>query len=227
MAAAVSHAAEATGERDAAVARATELAKERDAALARIAELEARPPQAQPTATADASACAGAQTPPEIESCRNTIQVLYAERDALRQEQQRLTARLVVAGGNVDKADVDAASSNQPIADAYGGLFPNRTATSPLVIVLLMVLLAYGVFSVSKTDLSRTAGIIAPTATSEPTDTPIRAVQEASPTPLAAPNPTPATPLEEVTVIEPEAAADATAAAASSNTAQTENRPLD
>lgn len=227
MAAAVSHAAECAGERDATIARNAELAKERDAALARIAALEAALPKDQPTPAAQALTSPEPPASTDVEGCRNTMQALYAERDALRQEQQRLTARLAVADGIVDKDAVDAAAANRSSADAYGGLFPNRTATSPLVIVLLMVLLAYGVFSVSKADLSRTAGLIAPAATAAPADAPTPVAQKTLTAPLAQQNPEPATPLEEVTVVPPESAAGETAAAPSDSSAQPENSLAD
>jgi len=197
---------------------------ERDAARARVAALEA----------AAASASAPAPAPPEIESCRKTIQALYAERDALRQEQQQLTARLGVAGGIVEKEAVDAAATNRPKPDAYSGLFPQRTSASPLVIVLLMVLLAYGVFNVSKLDLSQTAGLVeSPSATeSEQILAPVAAKVSAAP--LPAPAPAIATILEEVIVTAPSASVaepTATPAEPDSQTgtapAEPESTPLD
>ncbi len=223
MAAAVSHAAADAGERDATIARNAELSKERDAALARIAALEAARTKDQPTPAAPALTSPEPQAGTDIEGCRNTVQALYAERDALRQEQQLLTARLAVTGGIVGKGAADVAAANQPTADAYGGLFPNRTATSPLVIVLLMVLLAYGVFSVSKADLSRTADLLSSSATAAPADAPTSVARTISTAPLAQKNPEPATPLEEVTVVPPESAAGETAAAPSDSTAQSED----
>ena len=197
---------------------------ERDAARARVAALEA----------AAASASAPAPAPPEIESCRKTIQALYAERDALRQEQQQLTARLGVAGGIVEKEAVDAAATNRPKPDAYSGLFPQRTSASPLVIVLLMVLLAYGVFNVSKLDLSQTAGLVeSPSATeSEQILGPVAAKVSAAP--LPAPASATATILEEVIVTAPSASVaepTATPAEPDSQTgtdpAEPESTPLD
>ena len=197
---------------------------ERDAARARVAALDA----------AAASASAPAPAPPEIESCRKTIQALYAERDALRQEQQQLAARLVVAGGIVEKEAVDAAATNRPKPDAYSGLFPHRTSASPLVIVLLMVLLAYGVFNVSKLDLSQTAGLVeSPSATeSEQILAPVAAKVSAAPP--AAPASATATILEEVIVTAPTASVaepTATSAEPDSQTgtdpAEPESTPLD
>ena len=197
---------------------------ERDAARARVAALEA----------AAASASAPAPAPPEIESCRKTIQALYAERDALRQEQQQRTARLGVAGGIVEKEAVDAAATNRPKPDAYSGLFPHRTSASPLVIVLLMVLLAYGVFNVSKLDLSQTAGLVeSPSATeSEQILGPVAAKVSAAPP--HAPASATATILEEVIVTAPTASVaepTATPAEPDSQTgtapAEPESTPLD
>ena len=197
---------------------------ERDAARARVAALEA----------AAASASAPAPATPEIESCRKTIQALYAERDALRQEQQQLAARLVVAGGIVEKEAVDAEATNRPKPDAYSGLFPQRTSASPLVIVLLMVLLAYGVFNVSKLDLSQTAGLVeSPSATeSEQILGPVAAKVSAAP--LPAPASATATILEEVIVTAPTASVaepTATPAEPDSQTgtdpAEPESTPLD
>ncbi len=226
MAAAVSHAAECAGERDAAIARSASLAKERDAALARIAELEAVPPNNQPTPPTQAQSSPEPPPAADIEGCRNTMQALYAERDALRQEQQRLTARLVVAGAIVDKAAVEAAAANQPISDAYGGLFPNRTATSPLVIVLLMVLLAYGIFIVAKTDLSQTTSLTDPPAAAERAAAPAPVSQEFTNVSIAQQNAEPATTLEEVAVAPSDSAAD-DAPSPDSSTALSEDRPLD
>lgn len=208
MAAAVSHAAECDQERAAANARAATLAAERDAALARVAALEAAAAQAPVADAAAASASAPAPATPEIESCRNTIQALYAERDALRQEQQQLTARLVVAGGIVEKEAVDAAVTNRPKTDAYGGLFPQRTSTSPLVIVLLMVLLAYGVFNVSKFDLSQAAGLVESPGATESEQVPAPVAAKVSATPLPAPALATTTILEEVIVTAPTAATE-------------------
>lgn len=190
---------------------------ERDAARARVAALEAAP----------ASASAPAPAPPEIESCRKTIQALYAERDALRQEQQQLAARLVVAGGIVEKEAVDAAATNRPKPDAYSGLFPHRTSASPLVIVLLMVLLAYGVFNVSKLDLSQTAGLVeSPSATeSEQILAPVAAKVSAAP--LPAPASATATILEEVIATAPTASVAEPDSQTGTDPAEPESTPLD
>ena len=190
---------------------------ERDAARARVAALEAAP----------ASASAPAPAPPEIESCRKTIQALYAERDALRQEQQQLAARLGVAGGIVEKEAVDAAATNRPKPDAYSGLFPHRTSASPLVIVLLMVLLAYGVFNVSKLDLSQTAGLVeSPSATeSEQILAPVAAKVSAAP--LPAPASATATILEEVIATAPTASVAEPDSQTGTDPAEPESTPLD
>jgi hypothetical protein len=227
MAAAVSHAAECAGERDAAIARNAELSKERDAALARIAELEAAQSKARPTPSGEAQAPSEPQAVAEIEGCRNTMQALYAERDALRQEQQRLTARLVVAGGVVDKPLLEAAAANQQLPDTYTGLFPNRTTTSPLVIILLMVLLAYGFFTVSKTDLSQAIGNAAVPAAAQPAPARIPAAHEQPGGQLAQQDSAPVTVLEEVTVTPTEPPEAEAGVESASSPTEEENLPLD
>ena len=140
----------------------------------------------------------------------------------------------MVAGGIVEKEAVDAAATNRPKPDAYSGLFPHRTSASPLVIVLLMVLLAYGVFNVSKLDLSQTAGLVeSPSATeSEQILAPVAAKVSAAPP--AAPASATATILEEVIVTAPTASVaepTATSAEPDSQTgtdpAEPESTPLD
>ncbi|MCE9612424.1 MAG: hypothetical protein K8R23_19670 [Chthoniobacter sp.] len=165
IAAAVSRAAELARDLESALASNTELTKERDTARARVVELEAARLSAPTALPATAPANADADT--QIEGYRNTIKSLYAERDALRAEQQQLIARLAAAGVIVDKKTFDATGEKNPVGDAYVTLFPNRGNTSPLVVALLMVLLAYGIYAVSKTDLTRTVGSV-PTSTAAP-----------------------------------------------------------
>jgi len=176
MAASVSRAAELARELEAALARNTELTKERDAASARVADLEA----ARLSTPAAVPATGGADS--QIEGYRNTIQSLYAERDTLRAEQQQLIVRLAAAGVIVDKKTLDATGETNPTGDAYVTLFPKRSSnTSPLVVALLMVLLAYGIYAASKTDLTRTAASLpAHTAAPERRPAPVATTSEIS-----------------------------------------------
>ena len=153
------------GQLDAAVARANEITVERDAAVARVAELlkisETRPQAAsESSATNDTSAA--------IEGYRNTINALMRERDALRMEQQQLTARLatrgsarsVVAEGKTTRP----APASEPLPDAYSALFPQRPWMQRSAAALLLGLLGIGVASQFDFGTGRNAGAGSPTA---------------------------------------------------------------
>ena len=150
--AATARTAALNGQLDAAVARANEITAERDAAVARVAELlkisETRPQVASESSATDDSIAA-------IEGYRNTIEALMRERDALRMEQQQLTARLaergsarsVIAEGKTKRP----APASEPLPDVYSALFPQRPWMQRTAAALLLGLLSIGV--ASQTDL--------------------------------------------------------------------------
>ena len=164
--AAVARTAELTTERDAAVARSAELTTERDAAVARIAELQTA--SAMPTAdaaTPDQDAWqsrAVAQLTTDIEGYRNTIQALFRERDALRLEHQQLTVRLAASGLVADDQAKHPATASATPSDVYSSLFPEPQKNPRAAAVLVLALLALGVFSQFNSDSAPNAGAKTP-----------------------------------------------------------------
>ena len=178
--AAVARTTELTAERDAAVARTTELTTERDAAVARIAELtterdaavartaELQTACAMPTAdaaTPDQDAWqsrAVAQLTTDIEGYRNTIQALFRERDALRLEHQQLTVRLAASGLVADDQAKHPTTASATPSDVYSSLFPEPQKNPRAAAVLVLALLALGVFSQFNSDSAPNAGAKTP-----------------------------------------------------------------
>ncbi len=155
------------GERDAAAARANEIAAERDAAVARVAELlqisETRPQaNSESPATDDSNAA--------IEGYRNTIEALMRERDALRMEQQQLTARLAERSRVADKKTTRPAAAGEPLPDVYSALFPQRAWMQRAAAALLLGLLGIGVASQTDLGASRRAGAEIPEIASPGTE---------------------------------------------------------
>ena len=164
--AAVARTAELTTGRDAAVARIAELTTERDAAVARTAELQTA--SAMPTAdaaTPDQDAWqsrAVAQLTTDIEGYRNTIQALFRERDALRLEHQQLTVRLAASGLVADDQAKHPTTASATPSDVYSSLFPEPQKNPRAAAVLVLALLALGVFSQFNSDSAPNAGAKTP-----------------------------------------------------------------
>ena len=156
-----------TAERDAAVARATELTAEREAAAARVAEL---------LQLSETSAKAAAEAPVKddssavLEGCRDTIAVLTRERDALRLEQQQLTARLAESASLpkavADKKVKPPVQTNEPLPDAYSALFPQRLWMPRAAAAVVLGFLGIGVASQTDLGAARDAGAETPAAAS-------------------------------------------------------------
>ena len=164
--AAIARTAELAAERDAAIARTAELAAERDAAIARTAELHTA--SEMPTtdaATPDQDAWqsrAVAQLTADIDGYRKTIQTLFRERDALRLEHQQLTVRLAASGLLADDQAKHPATAGATPSDPYSSLFPEPQKNSRAAAVLVLALLALGVFSQFISDSAPSAGAKTP-----------------------------------------------------------------
>ena len=127
-----------SAERDAALRRITELTAERDAAVACSAELlqaaeSARPAAAEPAVATDSSLA--------IEGCKNTIDALIRERDALRKSHGQPAEDSAVAKA---PESGQAAAANE---DAYAELFPARQWFQRAAAAAVLALLAVGVVS--------------------------------------------------------------------------------